>query len=199
MIAISILAALVLLGLAFYLLYMSGTLKDLEILIKTEYAKIKFPVIKLPKISFPKIPWFDRNIITKPNADKMQEERLRYYQAKEIYQAKQQVTRHAPPAPPPSRLVPEGYIPNMDVGRSSMRGQQLTKWEISYLWDGISKRKRVPCFHCFNEDMYSGFQDGNVQMWYCPNCGQGISLVITKASQDGISGANYGVEEVNKR
>lgn len=192
MIGLLILGILLLLAAIFYLLHTSGVFKDLEAIFKTEFAKIKFPEIKLPKIRFPKNPW----VSVRPETNRMGTGAMNGYPHSPTY--------HIPPRPVPEpapQPMSEGWRPNVNVdsGRSSTRGQQLTNWEIMYLWEGISKRKRVPCFHCFSEDMYSGTQLGNVQMWYCPNCGQGISLTIFKASQDGIYGTNYGIEESNKR
>jgi len=122
------------------------------------------------KIKLPEKPLFDRNIITKKKETKVEE-------------------------PTPTRITASSVAAKIKGGRSSADGEDITDWERKYLWEGISKRKRVPCFHCLNDDMYSGAQGGMSQNWHCPNCGQGINLAIVKASEDGLICQNIGIDK----
>ena len=124
---------------------------------------------KLSNFKLPEKPLYDRNIITKPKKTETKTFKT---------------------------VIKENLERN---GHRSKVGQKLSDWEIGYLWDGISKRKRVPCFNCLNEDMYSGAQGGMSQNWHCPNCGQGINLTIIKASKDGILCDNIGIDTSYKR
>jgi len=125
---------------------------------------------QLGKIKLPEKPLFDRNIITKKKETKIEE-------------------------PAPTKITASAVASKIRGGRSSSVGEDITEWEKSYLWEGISKRKRVPCFHCLNDDMYSGAQGGMSQNWHCPTCGQGINLAIVQASKDGIICQNIGIDK----
>lgn len=122
---------------------------------------------QLANVKMPEKPLFDRNIVTKKKE----------------------------PEPTPTRITASSVSSKLKGGRSSSLGENITEWELSYIWDGISKRKRVPCFHCLNDDMYSGAQGGMSQNWHCPTCGQGINLTIIKASKDGIICENIGIDK----
>ncbi len=82
-----------------------------------------------------------------------------------------------------------------DVSNGSLKGDSVTNSELDYLWNGISKRKRVPCFKCQNADMYSGTQYRNTQFWHCPHCGQSITLTILSADKSGIVAINTGIDK----
>lgn len=125
---------------------------------------------QVAKIKLPEKPLSDRNIITKK---------------KEVDE----------PEPTPTKITVSAVASKIKGGRSSNVGEGITEWEKSYLWEGISKRKRVPCFHCLNDDMYSGVQGSMSQNWYCPTCGQGINLAIVQASKDGIICQNIGIDK----
>jgi hypothetical protein len=75
----------------------------------------------------------------------------------------------------------------------SVKGQRATDWERKYLWDGISRRKRVPCIHCEMDEMYKGPNDGPSQVWRCPTCGQGIKLTFYANTMAGFQCENLGI------
>jgi hypothetical protein len=87
---------------------------------------------------------------------------------------------------------------NLKVKNRSIKGTTITNGERDFLWEGISKRKRVPCINCREEDMYKGRTEGSSQNWYCPACGQGIKLSFTENTKSGFKCENLGVDR-NKR
>jgi hypothetical protein len=146
---------------------------------------------------------YDRNIKTRPKPNVTKEDifKIQQQQMKEAKVGFQQILE--------SRK-PEGYgqdlkerltrfqqqIDNRKASKSkSTKGQRMTDWERKYLWDGISKRKRVPCIHCEIEDMYKGPNDGPSQIWRCPNCGQGIKLSFYANTLSGFQGENLGINQ----
>jgi hypothetical protein len=76
----------------------------------------------------------------------------------------------------------------------SKNGEKITDWERNYLWEGINKRKRVPCIHCENEDMYQGPSGGMSANWRCPACGQGINLTLVGNKKEDFWCDNIGID-----
>jgi hypothetical protein len=142
---------------------------------------------------------FDRNITTKPkvSTDELKD------QTKELREGFQKIL---------DSRKPQGYSRDTGIkeklsrfqqvldsrGTSkpkSIKGQKITDWERRFLWEGISRRKRVPCIHCEMEDMYKGPSDGPSQIWRCPQCGQGIRLSFYTNTLAGFQCDNLGINQ----
>ena len=76
------------------------------------------------------------------------------------------------------------------VKTKSSLSKAFTQWETDYVWEGIEKRKRVPCVNCEIEDMYQAPQKNE---WRCGNCGQGIAIYFKGGGKTGFTGLNLGV------
>jgi len=81
------------------------------------------------------------------------------------------------------------------VKTKSRDGEKITEWERNYLWEGFTKRKRVPCINCEVEDMYEGPQGGMSTNWRCPNCGQGINLTLIGQGKNDFWCDNIGIDK----
>jgi hypothetical protein len=151
---------------------------------------------------------FDRNIKTKSKADVSKEDvrKVQQQMQDQLNEAKRGFQEIL------NSRKPQGYGKEMslqeklakvqqqiDTRRTSkpksIKGQKITDWERKYLWDGISKRKRVPCIHCEAEDMYKGPNDGLSQTWRCPHCGQGIKLSFYANTLAGFQCENLGINQ----
>jgi len=155
---------------------------------------------------------FDKNIKTKPKANVTKDDVLKVQQqmkdqTKELREGFQKIL---------DSRKPQGYSRDTSIkeklsrfqqvldsrGTSkpkSIKGQKITDWERKYLWDGISKRKRVPCINCEMDDMYKGPSDGPSQIWRCPLCGQGIKLSFYSDTVAGFQCENLGINSGWKR
>ena len=81
----------------------------------------------------------------------------------------------------------------VETKTKSSQNKTLTQWEIDYVWEGVEKRKRVPCINCEIEDMYQAPQKNE---WRCGNCGQGIAIFFKGGGKNGFTGVNMGVNRI---
>jgi hypothetical protein len=150
---------------------------------------------------------FDRNIRTKPKANVTKEDALKIQrqmreqmeeQMKEAKKGFQEILDSHKQGGYTQTLNEkiskfQQQIDSRKGSRSkSLKGQTITDWERRFLWDGINRRKRVPCINCESEDMYKGGIEGSYQHWICPTCGQRIKLSFQSNSIAGFSCVNLG-------
>ena len=149
---------------------------------------------------------FDRNIKTrvKPNVTKEDVLKIQKQQMQEAKKGFQEILNGTT-----SYRKPHGYGQDLKEKLSKFeeqikskskraRSQRITDWERKYLWDGISKRKRVPCINCELEDMYKGRTEGPYQYWHCPSCGQGVKLSFYANTLSGFQCENIGIDKNKK-
>jgi hypothetical protein len=151
---------------------------------------------------------FNRNIITKskPTVTKEDISKIQQQMNKQMNEAKRGFQEIL------NSRKPQGYSRDTNIkeklsrfqqvldskGTSkpkSIKGQKITDWERRFLWEGISRRKRVPCIHCEVEDMYKGPTEGPSQTWRCPSCGQGVKLTFYASSLTGFQCENLGIDQ----
>lgn len=155
---------LLLFGIVAYLFYTAGIFDDIIKWFKTQWDSLEIPELDLLG-----------------KKAKAREEELRKAREAERQRIMNLVRDEAKASKPANN-------------RKSVKGQRITEWELGYLWDGIVKRKRVPCFNCLNADMYTGNQTSPSALWYCPNCGQSINLTIATGSIEGVLCNNLGID-----
>lgn len=168
---LTFLVVIILIGLAGYLLYNTGVIKDVSSWILKFFDGIKIPEIKTSKS---RDDYDDLNVINKKQEDYFHKilEKLNEYKS----------------------YTNKNYNRDLYKNKSS-KGDKITKEELDYLWNGISTRRSVPCFTCESADMYSGVQTGNSQYWYCPVCGQTIILSLLSNKKDGAVCYNLGIDK----
>jgi hypothetical protein len=148
---------------------------------------------------------FDRNIRTKVKRNVTKEDvlKIQMQQMKEAKKGFQEILESRKPqgySKPSTFAEKFSKFESQTKSKSkSTKGQRVTDWERKYLWDAISRRKRVPCINCEMDDMYKGPNDGPSQIWRCPVCGQGIKLSFYSNSLGGFQCENLGTNPTWKR
>lgn len=154
----------VLFGIAVYLFYNAGLFDDIINRIKTQTDSIKIPEIDL----------FGKKTRERERLAEVERRRIL---DEERQRMKERIKAKTKPVD----------------NRRSDKGQRITEWELGYIWDGIVKRRRVPCFNCLNADMFTSNNNNSV-LWYCPNCGQSINLRINGGDRESVVCENLGID-----
>ena len=162
---LTVLGVLMVIAVAIYLFYTAGIFKDMGNWITKTFGEIDLPDAPSFLIKKKKVNY---NTVNHINSDSTYKPR----------RADEPITQTI-----------------FDRNRRSKIGENITVWEKEYIWDSIIKRKKVACFNCLNDDMYSEKGGGIQQHWHCPNCGQGINLEITKPTKDGVWAMNIGINK----
>jgi hypothetical protein len=162
---------LLLFGIVIYLFYDAGIFDDIIKWFKTQWDSLEIPELDL--------------LGRKAKAREEEFQRAREAERQRMMEEMRNEVKAKKSSPKPASTD----------NRKSRVGQRITEWELGYLWEGIVKRKRVPCFNCLNADMYTGNQTSSSALWYCPNCGQGINLSITSGNKEGVICDNIGIDK----
>lgn len=195
------LGVLLVVSIALYLLYDAGVFKDIEVWILEQLKNI----MVLSNKRF-------ESIQEKQKAKIKNTEPLTHQTKENVEDFREKIRKRIAESHKPDQYRDGNYVKNLiqklsteeqrvknlekqNTIQRSVDGEKITDWERNYLWEGISKRKRVPCINCRKEDMYAGPEGGMSQNWRCPNCGQGINLTLLGNGKDKFWCDNIGIDK----